>query len=279
MRRQLRDNLGELVASHWTNAQLVRRLNLEHVAVGRMVLDSPGDWLLKKSAALTPSLNRLTMPSDCVRPAYVEEVTSGRVIPIRGTIRERRQGRTPGTSIGAGMIEAYLIGGYIEINMDSFGDACYLWYQGRAKDLASGTCQVSTSATSVYFNLANFPSGVDDYYNGVTLRVWDATSNALNVNQEIADYTGLTGIATIASPAATPAVSDKYGTVSELPREVLGLVILRATVKAMAKPSSAFEKELFSFYRAELKTAQEEVEEFLSTRISGSTYTRIVEAG
>jgi len=88
----------------------------------------------------------------------------------------------------------------------------------------------------------------------------------------------LTVTATIAAPIATPASGDFYGTVSELPKELLGLVVLRATVKAMAKPSSTFEKEIFAFYRAELKNAQNEAEEFLSTRLSGSTYVRIAEA-
>lgn len=274
MRLQLRDNLGESVASHWTNAQLVRRLNIEHKAVARKVIDSPGDWLLKKSAALTPSSNQLTLPTDCLRPVYVEEVTSGRIIPIRGTIRERGGGRYPGYG---GTVEAYLIGNYIEVNQESYGNACYVWYQPRVLDLQSGTCQTGTDATSVYFNLANFPSGVDDYYNGVTLHVYDVSTNALNFNGLIADWTGLTGVAIIADAAAAPAATDKYGTVSPLPEEVHNLVVMRATVKGIAKPSSTFEKELFSFYRAELRKEEEDVEAFLASRLGDSTYTRITD--
>jgi hypothetical protein len=274
MRLQLRDNLGEAVASHWTEAQLVRRLNIEHKAVARKVIDSPGDWLLKKSDALTPSSNRLTLPTDCLRPVYVEEVTSGRMIPIRGTVREKAGGRFPGYG---GTVEAYLIGNYIEINLNDYGNTCYLWYQPRVLDLQSGTCQASTGATSVYFELANFPSGVDDYYNGVTLHIYDVSTNALNFNGLIADWVGLTGIATIASAAAAPAATDLYGTVSPLPEEVHNLIVMRATVKAIAKPSSTFEKELFSFYRAELKKEEEDVESFLTSRLGDSVYTRITD--
>jgi len=273
----LRDNVGEATESHWTDKLLLQRLNVEHTEVGRLVLDSPGDWLLRRSASLTPSSNRLTLPSDCVRPAYLEEVSSGRVVPIRGTVRERRLGRQPGTSLGAGTVEAYLLGGYVEVNVDSYGEACYLWYQGRVKDLHAGVCGTGTGAAAVVFEAAHWPSGVDDYYNDLVLQVRDQTDHLLNVNEAISDYDGGTVTAVIAAPFATPASGDFYGTVSELPKELLGLVVLRATVKAVAKPSSTFEKEIFAFFRAELKGAQEEAEEFLSTRLSGSTYIRIAE--
>ena len=273
----LRDNVGETEESHWTDKLLLQRLNIENRDVGRLCLDSPGDWLIKKSASLTPSSSRLTLPSDCVRPAYLEEVSSGRVIPVRGTVRERRMGRQAGTTLSAGTIEAYLFGGFIEVNMDSYANACYLWYQPRVKTLHAGVCGTGTGAAAVVFEAAHWPSGVDDYYNDIVLQVRDQTDHVLNVNQAISDYVGATFTATIASPAVTPASGDFYGTVSELPKELLGLVVLRATVKAIAKPSSTFEKEIFSFFRAELKKAQEEAEEFLATRLSGSTYTRIVE--
>lgn len=273
----LRNNIGETVESHWKDKLLLSQLNIEHRDVGRLVLDSPGDWLMKKSDSISPSSNQLALPDDCIRPAYIEEVTSGRKIPISGTVRERRLGRMPGVSIGAGMVEAYLIGNYVEINMDSFGEACYIWYQPRVKDLHAGVCGASTGATAVVFEAAHWPSGVDDYYKSIVIQVRDQTDHLLNVNEAISAYDGGTGTATIASPVATPASGDFYGTVSQLPVELLGLIVLRATVKAMAKPSSTFEKEIFAFYRAELKNAQDEAKEFLATRISGSTYTRMVE--
>lgn len=273
----LRNNIGETVESHWKDKLLLSQLNIEHRDVGRLVLDSPGDWLMKKSDSISPSSNQLALPSDCIRPAYIEEVTSGRKIPISGTVRERRLGRMPGVSIGAGTVEAYLIGNYVEINMDSFGEACYIWYQPRVKDLHAGVCGTGTGATTVVFEAAHWPSGVDDYYNDIVIQVRDQADNLLNVNEAISNYVGLTVTATIATPLAAPASGDFYGTVSQLPAELLGLIILRTTVRAMAKPSSTFEKEIFAFYRAELKNAQDEAERFLATRISGSTYTRIVE--
>lgn len=273
----LRDNVGEGTESHWTDKLLLRRLNAEHREVARLVLDSPGDWLLKKSDSLTAVSSVITPPSDMVRPAYLEEVSSGRVIPIRDTVRERRMGRVPGTSLGAGQVEAYLLGANIEVNMTGYGEAVYLWYEPRIIDLAAGVCATGTGATTVVMEAAQWPSGVDDYYNGAMIEVRDVSTFVLNVNQAITDYDAGTFSATIASAAVTPASTDLYGTVSDLSDELHNLVVLRATVRALAKPSSTFEKELFGFWRAELKTAKEEAEEFLATRVSGSVYTRIVE--
>lgn len=274
----LRDNVGERKEAHWSDKLLLRRLNTEQREVARLALDSPGDWLIKKSASITPSGSLITLPSDCVRPAYVEEVTSGRTIPIRGTVRERRIGRQPGTTLSAGTIEAYFNGDYLEVNQDSYAVPVYVWYQKRIPDIHAGECGNGTGATTIVFEAQNWPNGVDDYYNGVYVEVRDSTSHVLNVRQAITDYVGSTFSATIASSAVTPVVNDLYGTVSLLPEELHNLIVLRATVRALAKPSSSFEKEIFGFWRAELKTAMQEAEEFLSTRLSGSTYTRVVEA-
>ena len=277
MLEQVRYNIGETTEAHWKDKMLLRQLNMDHREVARKILDAPGDWLLKKSDSLTPSSSQLSLPSDCVKPAAIEEVSSGRVIPVRGTVRERRVGRMAGTSLSAGTVEAYLIGNKIEVNMDSYGEACYVWYQKRVIDLHAGLCGSSTDATHVQFELTHWPSGEDDYYNGVTVQVRDQSDHILNVDAVITDYTGQTASATITSAIATPASGDYYGTVSQLPVEVLPVVLLRSTVKALARPSSTFEKEIFSFYLSELKRAEEELDEFLATRISGSTYSRIVE--
>lgn len=278
MLEQLRYNIGETTEAHWKDKMLLRQLNLEHSEVARKVLDSPGDWLLEKSSSITPSSSQLSLPSDCVKPAAIEEVASGRVVLVRGTVRERRTGRQAGTTLSAGTVEAYLIGNKIEINMDSYSEACYIWYQKRVIELHAGVCGSGTDGTHVEFELAHWPSGVDDYYNDIMVEVRDETDHKLNVNQAITDYVGLTGVAEIASAAATPASGDFYGTVSQLPNEALPVVILRATTKALARPSSTFEKEIFAFFRSELKRVEEELDEFLATRISGSTYSRIVEA-
>lgn len=274
----LRQNIGEKVEAHWSDRLLLRRLNNEQKEVARLCYDSPGDWLLKKSSSITPAASVITLPTDCVRPAYLEEVSSGRNIPIRGTVRERRVGRQPGTTISAGTIEAYFMGANLEVNMDSYTEPVYVWYQQRVPDLHAGECGNGTGATSIVFEAKNWPNGQNDYYNGVYVEVRDKTSHVLNVRQAITDYVGSTFTATIASATVTPEVNDLYGTISLLPEELHNWVVLRATVRALAKPSSTFEKEVFSFWRAELRAAKEEAEEFLASRLSGSTYTRIVEA-
>lgn len=274
----LRQNIGEKVEAHWKDKLLLRRLNAEQREVARLVLDSPGDWLLTKGDSITPSSSLITLPSDCVRPVYLEEVSSGRNIPIRGTVRERRVGRQPGTTLSAGTIEAYFKGAYLEVNMDSYEEDVYLWYQPRIPDLHAGECGNGTGDTSIVFEAKNWPNGQDDYYNGVYVEVRDVKDHVLNVRQPITDYDGGTFTATIASSAVTPTVNDLYGTISLLPEELHQWIVIRATVRALAKPSSTFEKEIFNFWRAELRTAKEEAEEFLATRLSGSTYARVVEA-
>lgn len=278
MLEQVRYNIGETTEAHWKDKMLLRQLNLEHSEVARKILDSPGDWLLEKSSSLTPSASQLSLPSDCVKPAAIEEVSSGRVVLVRGTVRERRVGRQAGTTLSTGTVEAYLIGDKIEVNMDSYGEACYVWYQKRVKELHAGICGAGSGSTSVVFEAAHWPSGVDDYYNDITVEVRDATTHVLNAKQAITDYVGGTFTATIAAAAVAPASGDFYGTLSQLPNEALPVVILRATTKALARPSSTFEKEIFAFFRSELRKAEEELDEFLATRISGSTYSRIVEA-
>lgn len=273
----LRDNLGEAAEAHWTDLNLLRRLNAAHGKIAAKVANAPGDWLLKKSSSITPSSSQLTLPSDCMVPAYLEEVSSGFAIPIRGTVRERREGRLPGTSLYTGTVEAYLIGNYIEVNQDSFASPCYIWYQPRLVDLQAGVCGSSSDATHVHFEAAHWPSGTDDYYNGVVVEVRDATSHILNVSTAITDYVGATFLATVASVAATPASGDFYGTVSQLPAEFHEWVVAKATVSAMSKPSSTFEKEVFGFWKSELRDLEEEMTTLLSSRLSGSTYTRIAE--
>jgi len=273
----LRDNLGEVVEKHWTDLMLLRRLNAAKDEVVTRVLNSPGDWLLKKSDALTPSSSQLTLPSDCVFPVYLEEVSSGVTIPIRGTVRERRGGRAIGASLGVSS-EAYLIGNAIEVNQEDFSNTCYLWYQPRIIDLHAGLCTATvTDATHVGFELGHYPSGTDDYYNGAVLEVRDASSHVLNVSTAITDYVGSTGVAAFAAAVVTPASGDFYGTVCALPQELHEWIVVKATVRAYAKPSSTFEKEIFSFWRAELKSLEEEMDDFLSSRVSGSTYVREAE--
>jgi len=273
----LRDNIGEKVEKHWSNKLLIRVINIEHRKLASKVLNSPGDWLLKKSSSLTPSSSIITLPSDCVRPAYMEEVSSGRPIPIRGTVRERRLERMAGTSLSTGNVEAYLVGNTVEVNQDSFSNAVYVWYQKRVVDLHAGLCSNDTDATHVGFQLSLWPSGEDDYYNGITIEVRDQDTDVLNVSTTITDFVGTTGVAEVGSVLVTPASGDFYGTVSQLPEELHDFILLASTVRVLAKPSSIFEKEIFLYWNNEMKKMEKDVDDFLATRFSGSSYVRIAE--
>jgi hypothetical protein len=272
MMEMLRSNIGETVAKHWENKLLLRRLNIEHKDVGRRVLSAPGDWLLKKSDALTAVDSVITLPSDCLYPAYMEEVGSGQTILLSGTVRERSIGKLSGAYFAGAGLSAYPVGENYEVNQSGYNGQVYLWYQPSIIDLHAGTCGNGTGAEAIVFEGKSWPNGQDDYYNGVIVEVRDRTSHVLNVRQEITDYVGATFTATIAPSAVTSEANDLYGTVSPLAEELHDLIVLRATVKALAKPSSTFEKEIFSYYRAELKRVEDEMESFLALRQSGSIY-------
>lgn len=273
----VRDNIGETVAAHWTDVNLLRRINAAQKEIYVKVANAPGDWLLKKSAALTPVDSVVSLPADCLFPAYLEDVSTGVPIYLNGSVRERSRGRLPNMPLYAGKLEAYFVGNTVEINQDGYGLPCYLWYQPRLIDLHAGVCGSGSDATHVGFDLTGWPSGVDSYYVGATIEVRDQNTNVLDVSMPITGYVGATGVAAVTSTAVTPTTRDFYGTVSQLPIELHEWLVLKATMKALAKPSSTFEKEVFGFWRNVLAETEEAMNNFLSSRFSGSTYTRIAE--
>ena len=72
----LRDYIGEASASHWSDLNLLRRLNVAQRKIAVNVAMTPGNWLVT-SASVTPSDSVITLPSDCGKPIYLEETTSG----------------------------------------------------------------------------------------------------------------------------------------------------------------------------------------------------------
>jgi hypothetical protein len=271
MLKMLRENVAESTAAHWTDAELIRKLNLAHRRVANIVLLAPGDWLVK-SANITPSASLITLPSDCAKPVYLEETSSGREIQIRGTVRERRATRPSETTLWGGFVEAYLLKGYLEVNQESYTEQVTLWYQERVIDLHAGTADAG-GATSLSFETTNEHSVLDDYYNGATIEVVSGTG--ISVQTTISDYTGSTGAATTA--AGTFSTDSVYGTVSVLPEECHYLVVLIATLQCFAKPSSDIDPEIFNRYYGLVKKAEKDVEEFFSSRESGSKHVRVTE--
>jgi len=272
MLSDLRDNVGEGAAAHWDDTELLRKLNHANAEIGFLVSQAPGDWLMKNTD-LTPVASVITLPVDCAKPIYMEEVTSGRVIPIAGTVRERRRNRTSGAVRYSGYVGAYMEGNTIVVNTDGYTETITLWYEQEVRDLQAGTT-ASGSASTLQFDADNEPNGVDDYYNGVTVECMDATTKVVEISTPITDYVGSTYTATL---VGTPVTSDFYGTVPEIPREGHGLIVLKATIECMAKPSSHVDPKVFEQFERMVGKAERRFTEWISTRVKNSQHIRNVE--
>ena len=269
MLEDLRDNCGEATAAHWDDAELLRKLNAAQRRIFFKVSMVPGDWLVK-SATLTPSASLITLPGDCAKPVYLEEVSSGRPININSNIRNRRVARPIGTTLYGGHIEAYLLKDYIEINMDSYTESCELWYQQRVVDLHAGTAGASSGAAALHLAAANEPNVNDDYYNNQTVEIVSGTGSP--DTDTITDYDGGTQVAVVTGTFDNTSV---YGTVSILPEECHDLIVLLATKIALAKPSSAIDPKYFMFFQQEYRYAEKDFREWIATRLENSQRTRI----
>ncbi len=272
MMLDVRDNIGEKTAKKWGNAGIQRKLNAAQRRIAIILSMSPGDWLVK-SADLTPSDSLITLPADCMKPVYLETSSDGQPIPIRTNVRDRSVGRLPASALGTREYEAYLLKDYIEVNIASFTTGVTLWYQQRVPDLALGVVASGSAASSLILQAANEPNGNDDYYNDVTVEVIDTNFNT-NIVSTISDYVGSTFKATI---IGTPAESDFYGTIPELPEECHDLMVLMATTKLIASPGAAIDPEPFRYFVTERDALLKDFKAWVSTRKSGSSYTRVTE--
>ncbi len=269
---ELKDNIGRndvSASGHWTEASLLRKLNGGQRKAFHLISQTPGDWFIKKSPALTPSSNQITLPTDCAKPVYMEGVTSGNEIPINTTIRERRASRLTGFSLDQVGHDAYLLEKVIEVNQDSFSEQVYLWYERRIPDLHFGTASAG-AATSLTLEDSKQESMQDDYYNEMTIEIVSGTAAGLRTT--ISDYAGNTRICTLA--AGTPDDTSVYGLVTVLPQEAVDYIILDATCALLAKPASALDPKYFEYFNTQRKEAKNNIEEWCSIRHKNSNRMR-----
>ena len=262
----LRDYVGEASAAHWTDVNLLRRLNAGQKKVSLMVAMSPGRWLLKRSGVLTPVASVVTLPTDCAKPLYIEEVSSERVMPwLDGGIKFRRVSRGVGTSLDLeGQKEVYPVGNTIEINASGYTKTVYVWYERRVPDLyACSTLAAASAGVSITFNSDMIAKNVADYYNGVAFEATGGTGEG--TVDEITDYTA----ARVATVSGTYSTDTELGTVSVLPEETHDLIVLEAAVMALTKPSSTLDREVFVQMVSERTMMRKLVVEWLESRVGG----------
>ncbi len=273
MMLDVRDNIAEQTAKKWDNANIQRKLNAAQRKLTLLLSMSPGDWLVT-STDLTPSDSLITLPSDCMKPVYMEEASSGVPIPLNSNVRDRSVGRVPGATLGIVQAEAYMLKDYIEFNQDSYSNGVTLWYQKRVPDLALGLVASGSAASSLILQSANEPNGNNDYYNNVVVEILDATNLNVNIRSVISDYAGVSFTATV---TGTPVAEDFYGTISTLPEECHTLMVLMATTTLLAAPGAALDTKYFDFFVTEMSDLLRTFKLWISTRKSGSSYTRTTE--
>lgn len=274
MLQLLRDQIAEAVASHWDDDKLVARLNLAQRKVAVLVQGYPGAWLLK-SADLTPVDSVVTLPSDCAKPVYMEEKSSGNPITWLEGVRTRRVSRKIAASLDnwTGGPEAYPLLNTLEVNESGYATEVTLWYDVRVPDLMAGTASAG-AATSLTFPDESPVKHVDDYYNGVALEVESGTG-AATVGDIITDYDGASRVCVVSGTYDSTSV---FGTVSRLPEESHPLILAEATVFAVAKPSSNIDEKIFQYYVNERRDAKRDLEGWLETRIKGHRRVEVTEA-
>jgi len=270
MFEQLRANIGETSAGHWTNTELLRALNIAHKKVGILVQSENEDWLMKKSSSLTPVASVVTLPSDCAKPAYIELVSTGEEIPLQGTVRERRMSRQNTDGLNYGWTSAYMLGNTIEINSDDFTDAVYVWYVQRLLDLSAGTPAAGGAQSLTLADGGHSPT--DDYYNNLAIKILTAAAGW--AEDTISDYDGGTRVCVV---TGTFTGATAYGTVSPLPEETHGLVVVEATLMAMSKPGSRLRQDAFKYWTSERRELRRDVEGWLSSRMATSRRVRLTE--
>ena len=274
---EVRNNIGEQDPSHWTNKEILSKLNLAQKRIANNLSMIPGDWLTT-SAAVTPSSSIITLPTDCAKPLYLEETSSKQHVMIMNSVKEKGQqsafpsGISNDRITGSNELFAYLQRNTLVFNITSYSTACTLYYQQRLPELHFGKAGTGSTTNSLVFDIDSNPKRSDDYYNDVTIEIVSGTGEG--VSSTISDYVGSTYTATISGACA---VHDTFGTVSLLPDEAMDLLILEASLFCLAKPSSIIDSKVFEFLGGELSLARRVFEEWANSRLPEYGYTRRAE--
>lgn len=270
MMLEMRENLNEATAEHWSEVSLLRKLNAAQRFVAPFVAMASGDWLVA-SADLTPVASVITLPYYIAKPVYLKHASEGYEIPLDTNVRNHLTSKTGSLSSVVQGPDAYLVGSTIVINQDSYTDAVTVYYEKRVVDLAFGAAGTSSAASSLELEQAMYPKLVDDYYNNVDVEVYNASAY---IRSAISDYAYSTRVATI---TGTPASGDSYGTISVLPEEAHPVIVAKATVMALAKPSSAIDPKYYQMFKDEFSDQFAAFQAWIAERTPGGNRVRITE--
>ena len=268
----VRSNLHEVSQAHWSDKEILRKLNQVQTDLAMHLMLAPGAWLLK-TASLVFAAGEATLPSDCAKPVHLIDNTLCTPIPIRRSVGEKRCSTLP-VYYSDAVHEAWLERGKIVVNIADYAETCTLWYHESIPDLHGGTAGASSATSALHLDVNNEPKFADDYYNGCTVEVIGQTTGVIDISSIVSDYVGSTKIMTI---AGTPASGDYYGTISKLPGECYSALVLGATVRCLAKPSATVDEKCYDKFLLMQKDSWSVLKQWINDYTLDERHTRITE--
>jgi hypothetical protein len=269
---EVRNNINESLtnASHWSNLEILNKLNIAQRNLAQILATSSGDWLVS-SKTVSISNGSAALDLNIAKPLYVEHATEGYEIPIKN-VRDRQLTRQPSLSVFAGGIpDCYFLQGYIHINKSDFSDDVVVYYENRVPDLLVGQAGSGSGASALVLDSTFYPKPIDDYYNYVVVEIHNSGGI---IRSSISDYTASTLTAVI---TGTPTENDWYGSETLLPYEAEAVMVLKATVMALSKPSSAIDPKYYEMFKDEYAELYSTFTQWIADRYSGSHHVRITE--
>ena len=268
----LRDMLGESTASHWSDREILRTINRIQKRIYMRMSMTMGDWFVKKSSSLTPSAGVISIPSDCAKPIYLEEVSSGVEIPITLSVRDRAT--TKSYPLGGVYADpaAYVVMDEIHINDSSYVTPVYLWYDKKCIDLHAGTAATGSTGSSLIIADGYGHSQIDDYYNNLYVEIVSGTG--VGNKARITDYVASSRALTVETTVSTDTV---YGMVSLLPDEAYDAWFSRAYVSLLCKAAGVVDEEFIRSAQYEARAAEESFKDWAHRRIKNNIYLRLRE--
>ena len=181
--------------------------------------------LFLTSASLTAVNSVLTLPADFFKLKRLENSDKAQIHPI-GVEQKARSNEQ------ASKFLYYRKGKTLVIDQSGSGETYTLWYYTRPRRLDFSKV---AAAGALSLTLATSARAEADYYNNMIIE--DVTAD---VYKEITDYSS----ARVATIAATPATTDYYGLVSDLPEEFhhlipsQGLIRMRTSINSVLPPTT-----------------------------------------
>lgn len=265
--QDLRELLGEAEASavHWSKRLVLStlcRINLRYYIKMSMTLN---DWFVKKSAALTPSSQEITIPVDCAKPIYMEEVASRNEVPLDLSIRDKSRTELVESAFSYyNNPRAFVLRDTIFVNKVNYDKQVYLWYDQRCQNLHTGTAAAG-GANSLTLEDSLGHSLIDDYYNGLDIAIVSGTG--AGTVAEITDYDGGTRVCTVSGTFGSDSV---YGMISVLPDEAYDAWITRCYATLLSKAAGIVGDDFLRAARADAKLAEEDFYDWVHTRVKNT---------